>query len=52
MMCGAFSAALTAVLAVQFSGRLGGMEWVLWVAPSVAMQIVAQKQMKARGLTS
>ena len=35
MMMGAFSAAVTAFFAIQLSGKLGSLEWVVWVAPSV-----------------
>jgi len=37
MMTGAFSAALTAFLVIQFSEALGGLEWIVWVAPVIVM---------------
>jgi hypothetical protein len=50
MMIGAFSAALTAFLAVQFSGHLGGFEWVIWVAPTLIMTRYGAYETKRRGL--
>jgi len=50
MMMGAFSAALTAFLAIQISGKVGNLEWVVWVAPAIVMSILAQRQVRARGL--
>ena len=51
MMTGAFSAALTAFFAIQFSGKLGGFEWVVWVAPTVIMMKIGEWETKRRGLT-
>ena len=50
MMTGAFSAALTAFLAIQFSGHLGGFEWVVWVAPTLLMARYASQEKRRRGL--
>jgi hypothetical protein len=50
MMIGAFSATLTAFLAVQFSGHLGGFEWVVWVAPTLLMSRYGAYETKRRGL--
>ena len=50
LMSGAFSAALTAFLAIQLSGRIGSWEWVVWVAPGVLMMGWARRQEKQRGL--
>lgn len=46
MMTGAFSAAFTAFVAVQFSGRIGGAEWVLWVAPTTIMVAYGRYEMR------
>ena len=51
MMTGAFGAALTAFLALQFSGRLGSYEWVLWIAPTVIMSRYAAYETRHRGLS-
>lgn len=50
LMSGAFSAAVTAFFAVQFSGRIGGLEWILWVAPTVVMMVWSGRQTKRMGL--
>ena len=50
LMSGAFSAAVTAFFAVQFSGRLGSWEWVVWVAPTVLMMTWARREEARRGL--
>lgn len=50
MMLGAFSAAVTAFLAIQFSGHLGGFEWVVWVAPTVIISRYGSYETKRRGL--
>ena len=50
MMVGAFSAALTAFLAVQLSGHLGGFEWVVWVAPTLLMSRYGAFETKRLGL--
>jgi hypothetical protein len=50
MMMGAFSAAVTAFLAIQLSGHLGGFEWVVWVAPTVLMSRYGAYETKRRGL--
>ena len=50
MMLGAFSAAVTAFLAVQFSGHLGGFEWVVWVAPTLIISRYGAYETKRRGL--
>ena len=50
MMLGAFSAALTAFLALQFSGHLGRFEWVLWVAPTLILSRFGAYELKRRGL--
>lgn len=52
MMTGAFSAALTAFFAIQFSGNLGGFEWVVWVAPTVIMMKIGEREIKRRGLNT
>ncbi len=46
MMTGAFSAALTGFLAVQFSGHIGAFEWVLWVVPTLVMTRYGARQTK------
>jgi len=48
MMTGAFSAALTAFVAIQFSGKVGNLEWMLWIAPSVLMSIWSKRQVRSR----
>ena len=50
LMCGAFSAALTTVLAIQLSGHVDGYEWVLWVTPAVVMSLYGQRELRSRGL--
>ena len=50
MMLGAFSAAVTAFLAVQFSGHVGGFEWVVWVAPSLIITRYGAYETKRREL--
>lgn len=50
MMTGAFSAALTAFLAIQLSGRIGGFEWIVWVAPTLLMSRYGAYETKRRGL--
>ena len=50
MMLGAFSAAVTAFLAVQFSGHLGGFEWVVWVAPTMIIWRYGSYETKRRKL--
>jgi hypothetical protein len=50
MMLGAFSAAVTAFLAIQFSGHLGGFEWVIWVAPTLLLSRYGAYETKRRGL--
>lgn len=50
MMLGAFSAAVTAFLAIQLSGHLGGFEWVVWVAPTVIISRYGSYETKRRGL--
>jgi hypothetical protein len=50
MMLGAFSAAVTAFLAVQLSGHLGGFEWVVWVAPTLIIWRYGTYETKRRGL--
>ena len=52
MMMGAFSAAVTAFVAIQFSGKVGNLEWVIWVAPSVVMSVLSKREVKRRGLQS
>lgn len=49
-MCGAFSAALTAFLALQLSGKVGGWEWVVWVLPVVLMNQYGAREVRKRGL--
>lgn len=51
MMTGAFSAALTAFLAIQLSGHLGGFEWLLWVGPALLMSRYTGYEKKRRRLT-
>ena len=51
MMTGAFSAALTAFLALQLSGHMGGFEWVVWVAPTLLMSRYGTYETERRGLT-
>ena len=51
MMTGAFSAALTAFLAIQLSGHLGGFEWLVWVAPVLLMSRYAAYEKKRRKLS-
>lgn len=50
MMLGAFSAAVTAFLAIQLSGRLGGFEWVVWVAPTLLLSRYGSYEARRRGL--
>lgn len=50
MMSAAFSAAVTAFLAVQFSGHLGGFEWVVWVTPTLVLSRYGSYEAKRRGL--
>ena len=50
MMLGAFSAAVTAFLAIQFSGHLGGFEWVVWVAPTLLLSRYGTYETKRREL--
>jgi hypothetical protein len=50
MMLGAFSAAVTAFLAVQLSGHLGGFEWVVWVAPTLIISRYGAYETKRREL--
>ena len=50
MMLGAFSAAVTAFLAVQLSGHLGGFEWMVWVAPTLIIWRYGSYEAKRRGL--
>ena len=50
MMLGAFSAAVTAFLAIQFSGHLGGFEWAIWVAPTLLLSRYGAYETKQRGL--
>ena len=50
MMLGAFSAAVTAFLAIQLSGRIGGFEWVVWVAPTVLLSRYGTREARRRGL--
>jgi hypothetical protein len=50
MMLGAFSAAVTAFLAIQLSGHVGGFEWVIWVAPTLLMSRYGAYEAKRRGL--
>ena len=52
MMTGAFSAALTAFFAIQFSGKIGGLEWVAWVAPTVIMMQIIEREIKRLGLST
>ena len=50
MMLGAFSAAVTAFLAIQLSGHVGGFEWVIWEAPTLLMSRYGAYEAKRRGL--
>ncbi|MEE2903874.1 MAG: hypothetical protein VYC39_16220 [Myxococcota bacterium] len=50
MMLAAFSAAVTAFLAVQFSGHLGDFEWVVWVTPTLVLSRYGSYEAKRRGL--
>ncbi len=43
MMCGAFSAALTAFVVQQLEEYAGSQQWVLWIAPSFIMTWVGQR---------
>ena len=49
MMLGAFSAAVTAFLAIQLSGHVGGFEWVVWVAPTLLLSRYGSYEMTRRG---
>lgn len=50
MMTGGFGAALTAFVAVQFSGKVGGYEWIIWIAPSIVMSLYGSREIRNRGL--
>ena len=50
LMCGAFSAALTAFFVLQLQGLLGSFDWVLWIAPVLVMNRYAARALKRRGL--
>ena len=43
LMCGAFSAALTAFVVLQLESIAGGMQWILWIAPSIFMAQVGKR---------
>ena len=52
LMTGAFSAALTAFIVLQFSGKVGSFEWGLWIAPTVFMNFFAKREAKKLNLIS
>jgi hypothetical protein len=52
LMTGAFSAALIAFLVLQFTGQVGGLEWLLWVGPVLAMWWYAGYEKKRRALST
>ena len=51
LMTGSLSAAITAFVVLQFSGKVGSFEWLLWIAPTLFMIQVGKREIHKRNLT-